>query len=438
MSRALELKLEHQTERWKKAWFQMKNHAERIRLISEKKRFKVISAGRRSGKTEDAKRDVAIEVQSWANELFACGAPTHDQAKKIWWKHLLDKIHPMFIREINKTEQRISLINNTDLFVMGLDKPERWEGIPWKKIWIDEFANTKEGAWQENLLPALNTLRQDGLWGEAWIFGVPEGLNHYYELAMYARDSGDEDWGFYTWYSSMVLPEELLNKERARMSPRIYRQEFEASFESAGNRIYEDYDAQNHTDWEFNPVLGSLIWAHDFNFSPLSSCILQEHKGKIYAVDEIVLESAIARQAAEEFCTRYKGNERMLIKIYGDASGRAGEKHGQVSNYKEIEQVLLKNGFHNYKFLIRASNPAIKDRQNAVRGKILNALGVRSLLVNPKQCPVLDKGLKTTQFVAGSTFQEDEKNKAQHITTGLGYYISYENEPTSAGKIKVR
>jgi hypothetical protein len=34
------------------------------------------------------------------------------------------------------------------MHVIGLDKPQRIEGIPWKGGGIDEFADIKEGAWE--------------------------------------------------------------------------------------------------------------------------------------------------------------------------------------------------------------------------------------------------------------------------------------------------
>jgi hypothetical protein len=88
-------------------------------------------------------------------------------------------------------------------------------------------------------------------------------------------------------------------------------------------------------------------------------------------------------------------------------------------------------------FKIPGSNPALKVRHKAVNAKVMNFLGERHLMVNPKKCPTLDKGMLTAQFVKGSTELENDKNPTQHITTALGYYIAFESAPQSAGTIKV-
>ena len=83
---------------------------------------------------------------------------------------------------------------------------------------------------------------------------------------------------------------------------------------------------------------------------------------------------------------------------------------------------------HDWSFTrkVRHSAPAIKDRHNAVRAKILTADGKTSLFVNPSTARWCHKGLSTVQVKEGSTFQEDQSNQYQHITTAIGYCIDVE------------
>ena len=58
-----------------------------INAVGEGTRFPLVPAGRRSGKTERFKRYLAKTVMSenaMIGKYFAA-APTHDQAKKIFW-----------------------------------------------------------------------------------------------------------------------------------------------------------------------------------------------------------------------------------------------------------------------------------------------------------------------------------------------------------------
>ena len=205
------------------------------------------------------------------------------------------------------------------------------------------------------------------------------------------------------------------------MSRKQYLQEFEASFETATGRIYEDYGAENTTDAEIEPH-EQLLWMHDQNFTPLSSAIGVRRGDDLYLLDEIVLESAISRQSALEFVERYKDHQNKHVLVYGDPAGRAGEKHGHASDYTEIEDVLKAAG---WKFTrkVKPAAPAIKDRQNAVRARVCTADGERHLFVNPASAPWCHKGLATVQLQKGSTFQEDQTNQYQHITTAIGYMV---------------
>jgi len=189
-------------------------------------------------------------------------------------------------------------------------------------------------------------------------------------------------------------------------------------------RVYADYSIENHTSKIFSPDLGHIIWTHDFNFTPLSSAILQVDDGNIYVVDEIILKSAVAKQAAYEFCERYKEYKSFMVYIYGDASGHVGEKHGHASDYMEISNILKKEGFR-VRMKVPRSNGAIKDGQNSLRAKICDALGNRSFFVNPQRCKYVDRGLSTLQLKEGSTFQEEDTD-FQHITTALRYYTNVE------------
>jgi len=408
-------------------WYDLIDIPEQVRLRDEVVRFKVVPAGRRSGKTERAKRYVAKQAMKNPDELYFCAAPTRDQVKKIFWDDMkamtFSAAHP---KRPSESDLKIFMPNGSEIHMIGLDKPQRIEGVPWTGGVIDEIADVKEDAWQSNILPALNTvspLRPDyRAW--CWLIGVPDGLNHYYEMYQYALTSGDPEWAAYHWKSSEILPDDVIASAKRVMSAKQFKQEFEASFETATGRIYEDYIAANHTT-ETLQTHEQICWMHDQNYTPLSSAIGAVRDGALFLMDEIVLTSAVSRQSALEFVERYKDHGNKSVLIYGDPAGRAGEKHGHASDYTDIEDVLREAGWQFNRRVSKAA-PAIKDRQNAVRGKICAADGTRKLFVNPVLAPVCDRGLSTVQFQKGSTFQEDQKNDSQHITTAIGYMVARE------------
>lgn len=419
------LQLDRQLERW----YGLKDHPVQLDLITAVMRgirFPLVPAGRRSGKTERFKRFLVKQASKIVGQYFAA-APTHPQAKKIFWDDLLKlTLSCTHKRQPNKTESIIFMDNGSEIHIIGLDQPQRIEGIPWMGGGIDEFADVKADAWEANIYPALNTVnptRPDyRAW--CWLLGVPDGLNHYYDLCEKAKSGISSDYEVFHWMTEEIFPE-MAAEAKKIMSERQYNQEFRAAFETASGRIYEDYGSHNYTDEKILPH-EQLHWMHDQNFTPLSSAIgVIRNNGKdLYLLDEVVLISAVSRQSAMEFVERYKNHTNKNVIIYGDPAGKAGEKHGHPSDYNEIEDVLRSNG---WKFMrkIKAAHPAIKDRQNSVRAKIKTADGQVSLFVNPKTAPWCHKGLATVQLQQGSTFQEDQKNQYQHITTGIGYCTDY-------------
>ena len=418
-----------QLDRQLARWYELKDHPVQLALLDAVPsgvRFPLVPAGRRSGKTERFKRFLVKQANRYPGIYFAA-APTHDQAKKIFWDDLkaftLSCTHK---RRPSESDRIIFMDNGSEIHVIGLDKPQRIEGIPWTGGGIDEFADIKPDAWEANILPALNTVNptKPDYRAWCWLLGVPDGLNHYYDLCSKADTGADPNFKVFHWKSAEILPPDVMTAMKAAMSAKQFKQEFEASFETASGRIYEDYSKENHTSATIEPH-EQLCWMHDQNFTPLSSAIGVIRDNALYLLDEIVLTSAVSKQSAMEFVSKFKDHINKSVRIYGDPAGRAGEKHGHNSDYDDIEDVLRANGW-SFSRMVKHAHPSIKDRQNAVRAKICTADGNRSLFVNPHTAPWCDKGLATVQLQEGSTFQEDQKNKYQHITTAIGYMVDVE------------
>jgi len=417
-------------DRQLKRWYPLIDHPVQLKLVkavSEGIRFPVVPAGRRSGKTERFKRFIAKLAMKNPDEKYFIAAPTHAQVKKIYWDDMLKfTLSTTHTRKPSITDLIIYMPNGTEIHLIGLDKPARIEGIEWTGGGIDEIADIKPDAWEAHILPALNTVNptRPGYLAWCWLLGVPDGLNHYYDMAEYAKTANDPEWGLFHWKSSEILPDNVIKSLKAQMSDRQFKQEFEASFETASGRIYEDYSSANHTS-ETIKEHEQLLWYHDFNYTPMSNGVGVKRDGKYYLLEEIILTSAVAEQSAIEFVERYKNHKNKHVIIYGDPAGKAGEKHGHASDFTDMEDYLRANDWK-YTRRVPKKHPAIKDRQNAVRKQIKTANGDVSLFVNTKNAPYTHKGLSTVQLKKGSSFQEEESDY-QHITTAIGYMIAYDN-----------
>lgn len=420
-------------------WYKLREHPVQTALIEDEVRFKVIPAGRRSGKTERAKRFTAREAMRVPGPYFVA-APTRDQVKRVYWSDMKRLCFTSILPKApSETELTIYLPNTSTISLIGLDQPQRMEGSYWAGGVVDEIADVKENAWAENISPALDTFDPTHPDRRAWcwLLGVPDGLNHYYDLAEYARTANDPDWKLYTWKSSDILPQDVIDAAKRRMSKRQFAQEYEASFETSSGRIYDDYGVDNCTDERIERH-EQLLLTCDFNYSPMSSAVAVLRGGCIFFLDEIILTSAVSSQTAQEFVEKYKDHENRNLILSGDPAGKAGEKHFQSSDFTAMEEVLRGNGW-NVTRKVAHSTISIKAGQNAVRAKIANAAGERSLFVNPSLAPYCHKALAVGTLKKGSSFLEEE-DEWQHVGTAIRYLVDllFPVVVHSAGPIRAR
>src|SRR5438128_733440 len=141
-------------------WNQLRPHPAGEAYSNSLHRFNTVPAGRRSGKTERAKRKLVLKAithaMPWAGRFFA-GAPVRDQAKRIFWEDLKSLTPRDVLAGIpSESELTIRYVNGSELVVIGMDKPERIEGQPWDGGVLDEYGNMKAAAWKSNVRPALS------------------------------------------------------------------------------------------------------------------------------------------------------------------------------------------------------------------------------------------------------------------------------------------
>jgi len=215
-------------------WSPLRPHAIQNGYFRSPHRFNIVPAGRRSGKTELAKRKLvkaALRGTKFDGARFFAAAPTRDQAKGIYWADLKALVPSEFKsgRPI-ETELVIPLINGSEISVVGMDKPERIEGRPWDGGILDEYGNMKEKAWPENVRPALS----DRL-GWCDFIGVPEGRNHYYDLTEKAREQLaalglKSPWGVFEWASADILDPAEIAAAKSDLHPLVFEQEYGGKF----------------------------------------------------------------------------------------------------------------------------------------------------------------------------------------------------------------
>ena len=446
---------------WTPRWYPLKYHPVHEALWLSTVRFRTVPAGRRSGKTEIAKRyGVRLALRLPPMSLIGFGAPTFAQAKNIFWRDLKELVPRPFIAKISETDLTITLITGTEIRVVGMDKPERVEGQPWDWLCLDEFANMKETAWAENVYPALSTV---GKLGKAWLIGVPEGRNHYYELDLKARDTTEPDWASFHWKSSEVLPPARVEAARRDLDPLTFEQEYNAGFVNFAGRAYHQFDIEDHKRdirHLYNPK-GVLMFCFDFNVEPGTASVCQYIRatvpvkreavvvdgrqllGAVVDTREIDVMGCIAEvwqprnSNTELVCNKLiemYGDHEGRIELFGDATGGARGTAKLTGSDWEIIMHKMRNHFGTDRVVRKGMrtengawvNPYERERVNAVNSLLRSATGAIRLLVDPN-CPEMIKDLDGVRLVEGGSGEIDKKHdpKRTHLSDGLGYMIEH-------------
>lgn len=418
-------------------WTQFRLHPAGEAYSQSPHRFNVVSAGRRSGKTERGKRKTVIRAMeaatNWEPRYFLA-APTRDQAHRIFWDDLKALVPKQFLsRRPSESNLMVSLINGAEIWVVGMDKPERIEGQPWDGGILDELANMKPTAWIQNVRPALSDRN-----GWCDLIGVPEGRNHYYEIdraakALMAAEGPKSEWGSYTWFSSDILTPAEIEAAKRDLDELTYQQEYEGSFISFEGRAYYVFDERIHCKpLKYDPKQ-ALALCFDFNVEPGVCAIAQEQTlpnglegtgiiGEVH-IPRNSNTPAVCRKIIQDW-----GSHLGKVVCYGDATGGAtGTAKVSGSDWDLVKAELKPVFGERLAFRVKAANPRERSRINAVNSRLKSASGEVRLMVDPIKAPRVVKDFEGVQLLKGGSGEIDKKSTPMltHISDAIGYYVDY-------------
>lgn len=432
-------------------WFHLRPHAPGEAFTASRARFNIVPAGRRSGKTERAKRRWARRAvappppgQQVPTRIFI-GAPTRDQVRRIYWEDMKALV-PKWALGGEPAEGRLSipLWHGGEIVLIGLDKPQRIEGSVWHGGLLDEFADLKPEVWPAHVRPVLS----DTL-GPCDIIGVPEGRNHFYELAEQARALMLEqpgEWAFHHWKSSEILSPAEIEAARRDLDELTFRQEYEASFVNFSGQAYYAFER----DLNVAPVRhlydprAPLVFCFDFNVEPGVAVVLQErllqHAGTLEERTCVLAEVHIPRNSnTPAVCRRLiqdwnpsdgrLGKHTGPVRIYGDATGGArGTARVEGSDWDLIRRDLGAVWRGLLQDRVGRHNPPERARVNAVNSRICSADGARRLVLDPS-ARELAKDLEGVRLLEGGSGEIDKAAdpKLTHLSDALGYYVEAEH-----------
>ena len=387
-------------------------------VSSCKKRFRVLISGRRFGKTYLCITEM-MKYASKPNQKIWYVAPTFKMAKEIAWSNLKEMLNQFnWIDDINETTMSIRIRKtNSVISLKGADNYDALRGTGLNFLILDEFADIDKRTWFEVLRASVaDTL------GDVLMCGTPKGYGNW-SYEMYLKGKQDDHWGSYqytTVQGGMVSKEEI-EQAKQDIDIRTFRQEFEGTFENYAGSVYYNFHPvesviDRKIDWEKPLHIGM-----DFNVDPMSACVTQIEKDKIYAVDEIIIYSSNTDEMCQEIRDRY--GSKAQIFIYPDPASR----QRKTSAGGRTDLSILQNA--GFKVKVKHKHPSIRDRVNAVNAKLKDSKGVRHIFVS-KSCKTMIKGLQR-QIYKENTNIPDKEQGFDHMNDALGYLIDYIKPLTS-------
>lgn len=348
--------------------------------------------------------------------------PTYDMAIKTLKPALENAFKRYGIEAKYKSSEHAFIIpeyNNSLIYLLSGDKPERIESIEGSWVWGDEPAQWKPEVF-ERALTRMNDRKARIL--QTFLTGTPEGFNHYQKELFYLDKNGKQK------YKIILgsIDEIRLNTDANYISrlenfydPLLLREKLYGEFiNTTSGRVYYAFEEKNVIDsYEINYGLPVII-SCDFNIKP---CIFNLHQivgDKVYTFHEFVKYNANTPYMCDDLESYFKSRPQFpAYHFYGDYTSTAQ----RTTATSWTDWAIIENRFKNYpgyrKFLV--PNPHVKERvetQNGMfahdRHKILRTC---KYLVDDFRQVVWDKN--------GHDLDGSDKDRT-HASDGTGYFLN--------------
>jgi hypothetical protein len=370
-------------------------------------RFRVVSAGRRFGKSFLSMNEMA-KFARFPNKRIMYLAVTHRQAKTVIWDDLKSQlIERNWVKKINESDMQIWLVNGSTITVRSAETKDALRGGKYDFLVLDEVADMDKDVWFSILRPTLSDRR-----GHALFIGTPKGLgNWFFDLWSNAKSSKDWASWQYTTLQGGNVPEDEIEAARQDLDAKTFEQEYEAQFVNYQGVIFYAYTEDNIKP---HPGLQEREPIHigaDFNTSPITAAVATKTADGLHFFDEISIYGSNTNELADEIRRRY-GFGRTIF-VYPDASG--GRK--QTSSGGFSDHIILQNA--GFKIVVDSINPVVTESIASVNALLCSSTGEKRLLIDPKCRQIRESMLK--YVYKDGTRQPDKDNGFDHLGDCIRY-----------------
>ena len=202
-------------------------------VLSDNSRFKVIAAGRRTGKSYLAAISLILAALDGKPGKVFYVSPTQGQSRDVLWHTIFD-IAGEIIERSHVNNLEITLSGGNVIYLKGADRPDSLRGVSLKHLVLDEYAFMKPDVFESILRPALADRK-----GSLIAIGTPEGRNHFYDMFQGASTWNDWEQFHYTSFDNPLVDKAEIEHARATLPSWAFHQEFMASFDARTGGIFD-------------------------------------------------------------------------------------------------------------------------------------------------------------------------------------------------------
>lgn len=397
------------------------------RFLALDRKFRAFVAGFGSGKTWVGSSALCQHAWEWPKVNSGYFAPTYAQIRDIFYPTVEEVAYEWGLTtKIHESNKEVHLYSGSHyrstVLCRSMEKPGDIVGFKIGKALIDELdvmkAAKAEIAWRKII--ARMRYKVDGLRNQIDVTTTPEGFKFVYQQFVKALRDKPELATLYglvqasTYDNARNLPDDYIDSLRRSYPPQLIEAYIRGQFcNLASGSVYPNFDrAMNHTSERIRD--GEAVHVGlDFNVLNMTAAVSVIRDDLPMTLDELTQvrdTPTMARMLRERF--KDKGH---AVAIYPDASGQ----NTSSKNAGESDLSILRQA--GFTVVVDNTNPAVRDRVNAVNALILNDSGERRWKVNTDACPVLTEAFEQQAYDKNG--EPDKTTGHDHPPDAVGYFL---------------
>lgn len=210
-------------------------------ILNSDAKYHIINASRQWGKSVFASQ--MLLYYSINNPRARClyATPIHAQAKKVYTDILQAIIKSGVVKEHNKSDMTMTLINGSYIRFTGTEKYDNLRGESIRFMILDEFAFMKPEAFETTLKQMMNAQK----YAKCLMISTPKGKkNHFYKYAQFGISNEKLN---YTYHKGIYLDNPFYNLSevedaKQNLPDYIFKQEYLGEFIDLGGILFENID----------------------------------------------------------------------------------------------------------------------------------------------------------------------------------------------------